>query len=706
MAPLRAGIIAGITLILLVLPALTRAQPKSPQEEVVAAARNCDLVKVRTLTTEHPGLLQTKDNSGTLLHQIINCNDLSLAQFLIDQRVPIDAVDSNGRTPLSYAVAQSNLALVKLLVANHANVNLKDSFGFAPLLLGNAAVARFLLSSGADPNAVDQEGRTVLHYKPERALIELLKTRQFNFNLRDVNGKTPLHIAAKGAATFCSEKKNRNWSWSTAGLEDVRALLAAGAEVNVQDSAGVTPLMEASNYQELVLMLLRRGANINARDAYVGSVLHRLVEKPFPYGRSLYFDHHSPLPPPCGLDLDPMKKLEFFLSHGADPNVKGHDGLTVLATLAKPSDGRDVSQAVKLLLAHHADLMARDEKGNSVLHLAAAAKNFGLVELFLSLGVDSNVKNSKGETPLHQTDDLEVASLLLKHKANPHAEDEDGKLPIHHAVESGPPELVKLLLDLKTYSSFGDVFSTLHVATRRGNVEIMEALLKAGAIIDRMGMDRQTPLHEAAANPTSPAIENVKFLIANGAKVNTRDGSNDTPLHYALNGGPSEAKLEAARFLLASGADPNIKDVFGRKPLDFLKDWKQYQSISKEFDDKLNEFSAALATVTVDVPQRKVFGQIRMPDGTPVNGSVSVKDAESYAKLGWVETKTDGRFEFLLPEGQQFRIVAHLIVEKDGQQTMFYMKHESQSKVFIVKGDVGPMHLVLDGVLRRNKSPK
>ena len=417
------------------------------------------------------------------------------------------------------------LALVKLLVANHADVNVKDSFGYAPLHLGDASVARFLLANGADPNVVDRERRTVLHYKPDREIIELLKSPRFNFSAQDTYGKTPLHIAVKGAAAMCTEKKT-NRMYSIAGLEDVRALVAAGADVNIKDSEGVTPLMEGSNYEDLVTLLLRNRANINLVDAYTGAVLHRIVKSPFPTPPPRFWDHHLMRPPPCNLDLVPMKKLEFFLSRGANPNIKGHDGLTVLAALAKRSDAADLSAAAELLLTYHADLKARDEKGNSVLHLAAAAKNLVLLELFLAQGLDPNLKNSKGETPLHQTEDVEVARLLLRYKANPRAEDDAGTRPILHAVQSGSAELVKLLLALKTYSSFGDIFSTFHVAARRGDVEIMEALLKAGAIIDRMGMDRQTPLHQAAANPTSPAIENIRFLIANGAKVNARDRTN------------------------------------------------------------------------------------------------------------------------------------------------------------------------------------
>lgn len=694
---IKTGIIFSTAALLLLSPALVRAQPKSQSEEIIAAVKACDLVKVKTLSDQQPDLLLTKENSATLLHLADRCRDTALAQFLIEHKADVNAIDENKRTPLSYAAMYKNLPMIKLLVASHANVNVHDSFGYTPLHLSDLEIAKFLLANGADPNAVDREGRTILHYQPERNLIELLRGTKFNFNARDYGGSTALHVAAKGAAAFCLEKKNPNWTWSTAGLEDVRALLEAGADVNVQDSAGVTPLMEGSNYEELVTLLLRKGAIINAQDSYVGSLLHRMVQSPFPEVRPLRIDPHRMLPPPCSLDLDPLKKLEFFLTHGADPNVKSRNGLTVLATLATRTDGANLVKAARLLLTYHADLNARNKNGNSVLHLAAAARNAALVELFLEQGVDPNVKNSKGETPLHQTSDVDIANLLLKSKANPRAEDDEGKRPIYHAVESGSPELVKLLIALKSYSSFDDIISTLHLAARRGNVEIMEALVKAGAKVDRMGNDRQTPLHEAVANPTSTALENVKFLIAHGARVNARDKYNNTPLHAALEAGPTEATLEAVKFLLANGANPNIKNIFGQTPLDNAKFHRKYME-PDALNQKQDEIIALLESIMVVVPERRVFGQVKLADGTTVKATVGVSDAESWASLGRMETKDDGLFEFHLPEGQQFRMGANFQIQKDGKR-LLYVSDQPRPILTVNKDDIGPLVLTLNRVV-------
>lgn len=71
-----------------------------------------------------------------------------------------------------------------------------------------------------------------------------------------------------------------------------------------------------------------------------------------------------------------------------------------------------------------------------------------------------------------------------------------------------------------------------------------------------------------------------------------------------------------------------------------------------------------------------------------------------------MEIKKDGWFEFHLTEGQQFRISAYLKTEKDGQEVFFYVRHEVQIRILTVKGDVGPINITLDSVLRRKKSDK
>jgi len=101
----------------------------------------------------------------------------------------------------------------------------------------------------------------------------------------------------------------------------------------------------------------------------------------------------------------------------------------------------------------------------------------------------------------------------------------------------------------------GSKDTPLCLASRRGDDELVEALLDAGADVNGEDAYGRTPLHEATATRSaavgSAAV--VKALIAAGANVNAKTAGGWTPLHAA----GSEAVVKA---LLAAGADVNAKN--------------------------------------------------------------------------------------------------------------------------------------------------
>eukprot|EP00746_Dinoflagellata_sp_MGD_P168484 gnl/MRDRNA2_/MRDRNA2_99981_c0_seq1.p1 gnl/MRDRNA2_/MRDRNA2_99981_c0~~gnl/MRDRNA2_/MRDRNA2_99981_c0_seq1.p1 ORF type:complete len:254 (+),score=77.25 gnl/MRDRNA2_/MRDRNA2_99981_c0_seq1:79-840(+) len=84
-----------------------------------------------------------------------------LLRFLPGQ---VDAVDSDGLTPLIHAVDGERIESVKALLEAGASVNLSDSQGSSPLhyaaLLGASDIVSVLLDAGADAKQVDEDGVT------------------------------------------------------------------------------------------------------------------------------------------------------------------------------------------------------------------------------------------------------------------------------------------------------------------------------------------------------------------------------------------------------------------------------------------------------------------------------------------------------------------------------------------------------------------
>lgn len=93
-------------------------------------------------------------------------------------------LSKSDSTPLHHAVFNRQHAIVKELLARHADVNVTNRGGLTPLHncvdIGNIQSAVLLLDHGADMNVLNTEGQTPLAYavaKGRPALIDLLRRR-------------------------------------------------------------------------------------------------------------------------------------------------------------------------------------------------------------------------------------------------------------------------------------------------------------------------------------------------------------------------------------------------------------------------------------------------------------------------------------------------------------------------------------------------
>jgi ankyrin repeat protein len=117
---------------------------------------------------------------------------------------------------------------------------------------GNAHMAAVLLESGADPNQLDMFGWTPLHYavtarKPDLELIALLVRHGASVNVIGRDGRTPLHRAAMFGRA-----------------EDVKLLLALGAQADIRDEVGLTAWDLAASYPDVRTVLAGSGSQTQA----------------------------------------------------------------------------------------------------------------------------------------------------------------------------------------------------------------------------------------------------------------------------------------------------------------------------------------------------------------------------------------------------------------------------------------------------------
>jgi hypothetical protein len=96
-----------------------------------------------------------------------------------------------------------------------------------------------------------------------------------------------------------------------------------------------------------------------------------------------------------------------------------------------------------------------DEKGNSLLMLACYHGHFALTKKLLELGSDPDQRNDRNQTPLAGVafkGGLEIARLLVKHGADPNADQGGGRFPVQFAAMFGNPDIVDFLNSLQPSS--------------------------------------------------------------------------------------------------------------------------------------------------------------------------------------------------------------------------------------------------------------
>lgn len=170
--------------------------------------------------------------------------------FLMKHGADVYAEDQQRRNVLLWQTTLSNsLAIIKVLVEQyHFNVNQTDEAGRSPLMRaverGSLEAAKYLVTSGANVNAVDNEGHNALFYlykdyEPDKQLLQYLIEQGINVNQLDYSGKNVLFYATK----------------------HIDLLLKAGADVTVVANDATTVLMNYSLSFSDFKLLIQHGAD-------------------------------------------------------------------------------------------------------------------------------------------------------------------------------------------------------------------------------------------------------------------------------------------------------------------------------------------------------------------------------------------------------------------------------------------------------------
>ncbi|MEJ2313827.1 MAG: ankyrin repeat domain-containing protein [Nitrospirota bacterium] len=163
------------------------------------------------------------------------------------------------------------------------------------------------------------------------------------------------------------------WAARFGRTDEVRRLIALGADVNARDIDGETPLHAAVRWgqAEAAEALLQNGANADARAIYGTTPLHMAARE-------------------LRADL-----VGVLLAHGASADARDDFGCTPLHDVASRGDEALAASLVRA----GANPDSGDVLGTTPLHRAARAGNAGVEARLIALGADPAIRSSLGRTP-------------------------------------------------------------------------------------------------------------------------------------------------------------------------------------------------------------------------------------------------------------------------------------------------------------------
>jgi ankyrin repeat protein len=494
--------------------------PSSPLAE--AAARG-DMEAVRARLDEGNVDVDAPDRDGTpALHWVVRAGDVEMAERLIAAGADVNAASRFGLAALHVAIEQGDVAMTRRLLEHGADVAQPDGAREPPLMIaariGEPAVVAVLLEHDAEVDARDPSfGQTPLMVAVQSGHLEvakLLLERGAAVDAKTAPATPPRFVPPSESPPGLSKgvgiiragwPEGRGKRFPAAGsktpllyaaragdLALTRLLVENGADIELADGNGVTPLIESilnasifrvnreghSDHLRVAELLLDAGANVNAMDWYGETPLWAAVDL-----RNLEL---GPSEKSTDVRAEALALIERLLEAGADPNAR---------TKEFPHERRYIVAVV-------GSVAWVDLTGQTPFLRAAVAGDLTVMRLLLDHGADPNIATAAGTTPLMVAAGVNYA--------------------VDETYTEGPAALLEAVKlahelgnDVNAVNSMG--VAAIHGAANRGANDVIEYLAANGAQLDLPDAQGRTPLDWAngvflATHPPVRKPETVALL--------------------------------------------------------------------------------------------------------------------------------------------------------------------------------------------------
>ena len=539
--------------------------------DIFDAARSGDTAELKEYLELGVSVDVTDEDGRTPLHCAAGEGQVGAVKLLIDKGCCIDPVDHNGWTPSMYATMQGQDEVERLLKLAKL---VRDSTGWTPLhaaaAKGQLEVIEMLLSVGGRKlmTVVAGEAGTPLLQAARHGhkdVVTLLLNEGCPADIRESDGFTALHVAAQYGH-----------------IDIIEMLVNHGLDVNVEDIEGMTPLHSAAveGQLESVQTLLRLGGrkSLTMMGVDVGAPLHQAAAHGHKDVLTLLLKEGCPVTTRASDGLSVLhyaaqygqeELIAYLIDCGLDANIEDDDGRTPLHEAVCCGHLELVRALLRLGARRSMTMIARD--AGTPLYIAAETGQVDIIEMLVGQGLDVNIQDNRGFTPLHVAADqnqLESACTLIGlggRRSMTVTADELGT-PLHLAAAEGHKDMVSLLLKegCPTDVIDGNSQSPVHVAAMSGEVDIIEMLINHGLDVNLVDNGHITPLHSAAVEGQR---ESVYKLLRSGGKASMTmvAGDGGTPLHQAVGIGTNDI----VTLLLDEGCPVNVTTSDGLTALHF-----------------------------------------------------------------------------------------------------------------------------------------
>ncbi|XP_025964391.1 inversin isoform X3 [Dromaius novaehollandiae] len=379
------------------------------------------------LLIKHDSNIGIPDIEGKIpLHWAANNKDPSAIHTVkcILEAAPTESLlnwqDYEGRTPLHFAVADGNVAVVDVLTSYEGcNVTSYDNLFRTPLhwaaLLGHAEIVHLLLERnkiGTIPS--DSQGATPLHYAAQSNFAETVEVFLKHPSVKDDSD-------LEGRTSFM-------WAAGKGSDDVIRTMLnlKLDIDINMTDKYAGTALHAAalSGHVNTVKLLLEHNAQVDALDVM----------------------KHTPLFRAC--EMGHKEVIQTLIEGGAGVDLVDQDGHSPLHWAALGGNA-DVCQ---ILIENKINPNVQDYAGRTPLQCAAYGGYINCMVVLLENNADPNIQDKEGRTALHwlcNNGYLDAIKLLLGFDAFPnHMENsEERYTPLDYALLGEHHEVIQFMLE-------------------------------------------------------------------------------------------------------------------------------------------------------------------------------------------------------------------------------------------------------------------